>query len=234
MKIKTTSAVAALAALLSACGGGGGDGAASPAPASPAPVTAAAIFPLDTTYKQIATTGISLNGTAIDGADTWTMALSVAPAADETFEGATAKKYLQVITIKRNGATVDSSTRESFFTINPFNVKGFKNNDGTYGIQTVANSTLPNVAKVGDSGSLDTMTIYTNSSKSSVLSTQRGTWTLEADTATTAFSCRNITFRDPSGNVEGTTSNCYKIDTNGTVKGIKYTIAVSNKILVFR
>ena len=234
MKIKTTSAVAALAALLSACGGGGGDGAASPASASPAPVTAAAIFPLDTAYKQVATTGISLNGTAIDGADTWTIALSVAPTSDETFEGVTAKKSLQAVTIKRNGATVVSSSGESYFTLNPFSLKGLKLNDGTYGVQTVASGVLSNAAKVGDSGSLGITTIYSNSSKSSVLSTQEGTWTLEADTATTAFGCSNITSKNASGTVMGTISGCYKIDTNGTVKGMKYTVAVSNRTLVFR
>ena len=234
MKIKTTSAVAALAALLSACGGGGGGGAASPASASPAPVTAAAIFPLDTVYKQLSTTGISLNGTAVDGVDTWTIALSVAPAADETFEGATSKKSLQATTIKKNGATVVSKGGESYFTLNPVSLKGFKLNDGTYGVQTVAGGVLSNAAKVGDSGSLGITTIYSNSSKSSILSTHEGTWTLEADTETTAFGCSNITSKNASGAVVSTTSECYKIDTNGTIKGIKYTVAVSNRTLVFR
>ena len=229
MKIKTTLAVALSAALLSACGGG-----SDSSPAAPVAPTAAATFPLDTAYTQVSTTGISLNGTFVDGADTWTMALSVTPVADQTFEGATAKKSVQAITIKRNGATIVSSAAESFFTINPFTVKGFKISGGSYGVQTVAGTALSNVAKVGDSGSLGSITVYTDSSKSSVFSTQQGTWTLEADTATTAFGCSNITVKDSSGNVGGTTSGCYKIDTNGTVKGMRYTIAVAGKTLVFR
>lgn len=227
MKIKTTLATALSAVFLSACGGGGGGD------VSPSPV-ALSTFPLDTAYTQVATAGISLNGTAIDGADTWTMSLSVTPAADETFEGATAKKSVQSLTIKKNGATVVSSSGESFFNIGPFKPKGLKLNDGSYGVQTVASGVLSNVAKVGDTGSLGVTTLYSNSSKSSVLFTQEGTWTLEADTATTAYGCSNITVKNTSGAVITTTSGCYKIDTNGTVKGLKYTLAVAGKTLVFR
>ena len=229
MKIKILLATALSAVILSACGGGGGDPVVAPA----APV-AAATFPLDTAYTQVSTKGISLSGTAVDGVDTLTIALSVAPDADQTFEGAVAKKSVQSITIKKNSATVVSSGGESFFTINPFTVKGLKLNDGAYGVQTVASGVLSNAAKVGDSGSLGVTTVYSNSSKSSVLFTQEGTWTLEADTATTAFGCSNIIGKNTSGAVIASTSGCYKIDTNGTVKGMRYTLAVAGKTLVFR
>ena len=225
MKYRNLWALTLSTALLAACGGGGD--------VSPSPV-ASSTFPLDTAYTQVSTAGISLNGTAIDGADTWTMSLSVAPAADEIFENATAKKYIQSTTIKKNGATVVSSGGQGFFTIGPFKTKGLKLNDGSYGVQTVASGVLSNAAKVGDTGSLGVTTIYSNSSKSSVLFTQEGTWTLEADTATTAYGCSNITAKNTSGAVITTTSGCYKIDTNGTVKGMKYTLAVAGKTLVFQ
>ena len=229
MKIKITLVAALSAVVLSACGGGGSD--AVVAPAAPA---AATTFPLDTAYTQVSTTGISLSGTAVDGIDTWTMALSVTPAADETFEGATAKKSVQSVTFKKNGATVVSSGGESFFTIAPFRVKGLKLNDGTYGVQTVAGGALSNAAKVGDSGPFGLTTVYSNSSKSSVLFTQEATWTLEADTATTAYGCNNITAKNTAGVVISTTSGCYKVDTTGTVTGLKFTLAVAGKTLVFR
>ena len=229
MKIKTTLAAALSVVILSACGGGGSDAVVAPT----APV-AATTFPLDTAYTQVATKGIFLNGTAVDGVDTWTMALSVAPGADQTFEGAIAKKSVQSLTIKKNGATVISSGGETFFTINPFIVKGLKSNDGTYGVQTAVGSALSNAAKVGDSGSLGTTTVYSNSSKSSVLFTQEGTWTAEPDTATTAFGCSNFTAKDTAGVMLGTTSGCYKVDTNGTVSGLRFTLAVPGKTLVFR
>jgi hypothetical protein len=222
-KLAITSFIIGNVALLTACGGGG----------SSTPTTTAT-YALDTAYTQASTGGVSLNGTAIDGADTWTLAMSLSPAADETFEGVTSKKAVQSLTIKKNGSTVLSSGGESFFSINPFKTKGLKLNDGSYGVQTVAGGALSNTAIVGNSGPMGTITVYSNSSKSSVLFTQEATWTLEEDTATTAFACINTTAKNTSGVVITTTSGCYKVDSSGTIKGLKYTLSVAGKTLVFR
>jgi hypothetical protein len=225
-KLTTASLAICVIASLTACGGGGG----STCPSTPT------AYAVDTAYMQAATTGISLSGTAVDGADTWTMALSVTPAADETFEGATAKKSLTSITIKKNGTTVLSSGGESFFSINPFKTKGLKLNDGHYGVATVAGSAMSNTATVGNSGSLGTVTVYSSASKSTISFTQEATWTLEEDTATTAYACTNTTAKDTTGALITTTSGCYKITANGTVTGMKYTlyVAAAGKTLVFR
>jgi hypothetical protein len=219
----TTCAIAAI----TACGGGGGGSTNSSSPTT---------YAVDTAYTQAATAGISLNGTAIDGADTWTMALSITPAADETFEGATAKKSVNAITIKKNGTTVLSSGGENFFSINPFKTKGLKLNDGHYGVATVAGSAMSNAAVVGNSGSLGTVTVYSNASKSTISFKQEATWTLEEDTASTAYACTNTTARDTNGTLITTTSGCYKIDPSGTIKGMRYTlfVAAAGKTLVFR
>lgn len=221
----TTSLAACVIASLTACGGGGSTQTGTPT-----------TFAVDTAYTQAATTGISLNGTAVDGADTWTMALSVNPAADELFEGVTAKKSVNAITIKKNGTTVLSSGGESFFSINPFKAKGLKLNDGHYGVATVTGGAMSNAAVVGNSGSLGTVTVYASASKSTISYTQEATWTLEEDTATTAYACTNTTAKDTAGALLTTTSGCYKIDANGTVKGMKYTLFIpaAGKTLVFR
>ncbi|MEO5661564.1 MAG: hypothetical protein ABIQ90_17475, partial [Polaromonas sp.] len=66
-------------------------------------VTASALaFPLDAAYAKAVTTGVSLNGTAVDGADTYTMSLSITPATDGTFEGVIRKKSIESLTIKKN------------------------------------------------------------------------------------------------------------------------------------
>lgn len=226
-KLITASLAVCVIASLTACGGGGGGSTNAGTPTT---------FAVDTAYTQAATAGISLNGTAIDGADTWTMAMSVAPAADETFEGATAKKSVNAITIKKNGTTVLSTGGESFFSINPFKTKGLKLNDGHYGVATVAGGSMSNAALVGNSGSLGVVTVYSNASKSTISFTQEATWTLEEDTATTAYACTNTTAKDTAGALITTTSGCYKIDANGTIKGMKYTLYVpaAGKTLVFR
>lgn len=229
MQLKTSLALVVSAVLLTACGGG-----SDSSPAVSVASTSVATFPLDRVYTQVSTTGISLNATAVDGADTFILSVSLAPAADQTFEGVTAKKSVQAITIKRNGVTFSASGSEDFFTINPYSVKGQINNDGTYGVQTVAAKPFSNTAKVGDSGSLGTMTIYSNSSKSSISMVEQSTWTLEADTETTAFSCINSVLKDASGDLIATGASCLKIDTSGTVRGLRFTIAVPGKTLIFR
>jgi hypothetical protein len=223
-RLTPISLITCAVASLTACGGGGGSTSNN----------TSTTYAVDTAYTQALTVGISLNGTAVDGADIWTMAMSVTPAADESFEGITTKKSVSAITIKKNGVTVLSSGSENFFSINPFKTKGLKLNDGHYGVATVAGSAMPNSAVVGNTGSLGTVTVYTNASKSSIAFTQEATWTLEEDTATTAYACTNTTAKDTTGLLITTTSGCYKIDANGTIKGMKYTLAVAGKTLVFR
>jgi hypothetical protein len=223
-RLTPISLITCAVASLTACGGGGGSTSNN----------TSTTYAVDTAYTQALTVGISLNGTAVDGADIWTMAMSVTPAADESFEGITTKRSVSAITIKKNGVTVLSSGSENFFSINPFKTKGLKLNDGHYGVATVAGSAMPNSAVVGNTGSLGTVTVYTNASKSSIAFTQEATWTLEEDTATTAYACTNTTAKDTTGLLITTTSGCYKIDANGTIKGMKYTLAVAGKTLVFR
>ena len=226
MKTVKVFFVLASTSFLMACGGGGED-------ATPI-ITSSAKFALDTAYTQAMTSGISLAGTAVDGADTWTLSLSVAPAADGTFEGVSTKKANQSLTMKKNGVTVLTSNIESFFTTNPLAIRGAKYSDGTYAVQTAANGALSNTAVVGNSGPFGTLTVYSNSSKNAVLLTQDSTWTLEADTATTAYGCVNSVGKNVSGAVISTSSGCYKIDTDGKVLGMKYTLAVAGKTLEFR
>ena len=229
MKYQTIPALALATAFLAACGGGGGD-----TPASTAAVTTTTTFPLDAAYTKAMTTGVSLNGTAVDGADTYTMSLSIAPAGDEVFEGLTSKKSIQSLTMKKNGAVLGVDTISSYFTINPLAMKGARYSDGSYAVQTSNTGNFPAVAKVGDAGTLGTLTLYTSASKTSVKATTQSTWTLEADTASSALGCANSVIRDAAGTQTGTAAGCYKIDTSGNVLGMRYTLSVAGKTLVFK
>lgn len=225
MKRTTLLALALSTTFLAACGGGGGD-----APASPAVAT----FPLDAVATKVATTGVSLTGTAIDGADTWTMSLSMAPATDQIFEGILSKKASVSVTLKINGVVGAVDTSSAYFSINPFTSKGALMSDGSYTVYASGNGVLPIAAKVGEAGSLGTATTYTNSSKTNVKETMQLTWTVEADTATTAFSCTNIVTKNTGGTQISTVAGCYKIDTNGNILGMRFTLSVAGKTLVFK
>ena len=224
MKIYQPIAGVLLAALLSACGGGGGD-------ATP---VAAASFPLDAAYTKAITNGVNLNGTAIDGSDTHTMSVSITPATDAMFEGVVRKKSIQALTIKKNGSVLGVTNIDLYYSLNPFTPQGASYSDGTYAVQTSIVGAFPATAKVGDSGALGTLTLYTNASKATVQSTTQSTWTLEADTATTAFGCVNSVIKSASGVQTGTGAGCYKIDTNGNVLGMRFTLSVAGKTLVFK
>ena len=180
------------------------------------------------------TNGISLSGTAVDGADTWSMTVSLTPASDEAFEGVVRKKALQSLTIKKNGTVLTASNIQGYYSLNPFATQGARYSDGTYAVQTSTTGSFPVAAKVGDSGGLGILTLYTNASKTGVQGTTESTWTLEADTATTAFGCANSILKNLAGAQTGTTAACYKIDTNGNAVGMRYTLSVAGKTLVFK
>lgn len=228
MKYPTILALALSTTFLAACGGGGSD-------APTGPVTSTLSFPLDAAYTKGMTTGVSLNGTAVDGADTYTMSLSITPAADEVFEGVPSKKSSGSLTMKKNGAVLVADTISYYYNINPFTQTGATySSDGSYAVLTNNTGNYPTAAKVGDAGTIGTLTVYTSASKTTVKTTTQNTWTLEADTATTAFGCTNSVIRDAAGTQTGTAAGCTKIDTNGNALGMKYTLSVAGKTLIFK
>ncbi|WP_426147299.1 hypothetical protein [Polaromonas sp. DSR2-3-2] len=191
-------------------------------------------FPLDAAYTKAVVNGVSLSGTAVDGADTWTLTVSLAPASDEAFEGVVRKKAIQSLTLKKNGAVQTATSIQGYYSLNPFSAQGARYSDGTYAVQTSTTGSFAVAAKVGDSGSLGVLTVYTSSSKSSIQSTTESIWTLEADTATTTFGCVNSIIKNAAGTPTGTAAGCYKIDTNGNALGMRYTLSVAGKTLVFK
>ena len=162
------------------------------------------------------------------------MTVSLAPASDEIFEGVVRKKAIQSLTFKKNGAVQTATSIEGYYSLNPFSTQGARYSNGNYAVQTSTTGSFAAAAKVGDSGSLGVLTVYTSSSKSSIESTTESTWTLEADTATTAFGCVNSIIRNAARAQIGTAAGCYKIDTNGNALGLRYTLSVAGKTLVFK
>lgn len=224
MKFSTILALTLSTVVLAACGGGG----------NTPPVTVAPTYSLDAAQTKIVTTGMTLSGTAVDGTNTYTMSLSSTPAIDEVFEGVLSKKYSASMTMKLNGAVLSATNYSGYFSLNPFTVKGARYADGTYGVTTSTTGVYPTAAKVGDSGSLGTLTVYADSSKTTAKSTSQSTWTMEADTATTAYGCINGVNKDATGTQTGTTAGCYKMDSNGNVLGMRYTVSVPGLTLVFK
>ena len=237
MKHLTMMALSLSSAMLAACGGGdsGGSGAADGNSGSAAPAS----FALEAAYAKIMSAGATLNGSAADGADTYTLNLTVTPATDELFEGVVRKKSLEAITLRRNGAPLTSASIESFYNLSPFTSRGARYADGSIAVLTSSTGSFPTSARVGESGTLGTLTTYVNASKATVRATTVFSWALQADSSATgvnptAYACLNSVVRNAAGNQTAIGFDCYRIDINGNALGLRFTFAVPGKTLVFQ
>ena len=122
----------------------------------------------------------------------------------------------------------------TFLTEDLSATKGAIYSNGTYAVQTSNAGFFPTAAKVNDTGTLGTLTLYTSASNRTVVTTAQSTWTLEADTASTALGCANIVLKDAAGTQTGTAAGCYKIDTDGNALGMRFTLSVAGKTLIFK
>jgi len=228
MKLRIFLVLSTICAFLTACGGG-----SDSTPTTPV-TSGATTFPLDAAYTKAYSNAVSLSSTAVDGADTYSATESLTPASDEVFEGVVRKKAIKSATIKKNGVLLTVTNSQHYFSINPFVLRGARYQDGTYAVQTNIVGAFASAAKVGDSGALGVLTVYNDTSKTSIQSTTASTWTLEADTATTAFSCVNRILKNAAGEKIATATNCDKIDTNGNRLGVRDTLSVDGKTLIFK
>lgn len=218
---RRSAAIVALA-LLSACGGGGGDGAATSSSVD-FPI-AAALSAYEVSAHQFSLAG-SLDGT------NFTASLNQTPGPASTFEGKTALTATQTLALSANGVLAGQSTSRSYFAVNPYVSYGsIDQDDGHY---TVFNQTaaFPVTAKVGQTGALGTETEYASSAKLQALGSDVVTWSLEADTATTALFCLNFL---TSGQPALTGSECYRVTAAGQVSGLVLKITSGGKTLTLQ
>lgn len=211
-----------LVTALAACGGGGGGDA-------PTSATSSASFPVQALYAKDISTASSYTVTASDTSGTYTATVSDTPRSDAVFEGVTRSVSLTTVTIKQGNALLSTSSYLTYYGLNPPRAYGSLNTDGEYTVNT-ATGTMPVTAKVGETWSGYIGTVYSSSSKSTVLYNETRNWSLEADTATTAFMCAN-TIRSGSSL---TGSSCRKVDTSGNILGHRVTLGLNGQSLTFQ
>lgn len=88
-------------------------------------------------------------------------------------------------------------------------------------------SDLPVSASVGSMGPGASSNSYTNATKATLTGTSVTNWSLNPDTASTAWLCADSSSKTVSGTSTGTGSECYKIDTSGNILGAKMVLNVS-------
>ena len=125
---------------------------------------------------------------------------------------------------KSNNQIINQSVSINYFTLNPLNFKGFTDSSGEYSIATQT-TTIPKMAKVGDSSALITENVYSNSSKRQKIGLYTQSWALTPDSKNTAWFCIHNSVNallafDP----KGTVAECYKINAKGDILNSKLTM----------
>lgn len=215
------------ASILSACGGGGGGSADVPA-------AAAATFNMDAAIASVLGAGFSAsNLRASDAAgNNYVLSYAYSPAADGNFLGKTYKQAIQTTTVSRNGGAAAAASGTVFYTTNPTRLVSTINSQGYVSIHE-PKTNLPTAGTVGQSGVYSSGNTYVSTSINVVLSTNTVVWSLESDTAATAFACMTTT---TNLSVGGSTlqKECYRISPAGQVSGAKITTVASGVTLAFQ
>lgn len=125
---------------------------------------------------------------------------------------------------KANNQVLSQSVSINYFTVAPLVFHGFTSNSGEYSLSTQT-TTIPKMAKVGDSSPLITETVYSDSSKRQKIGVYSQSWSLTRDSNNTAWFCVNSSDNQlANANREGTTAECYKINAKGDILASKLTI----------
>ena len=222
LRLAACGGVAAAALALTACGGGGGDYSGN--------APSALDFKVDNAMSVYASTAHQFNLTGVQDGATYVANFTQTPGAPGTFEGKSASTARQTLALRKNGTLVGEITLVNYFATSPY-FTSYGSVDQADGAYSVFNQTanFPVTARVGQSGPLGTGTDYFDFRKLQITDTSTVSWSLEADTASTALLCVNTVIPGPA---PITGSDCYRIDANGTVSGFVIKVTVDGKVLI--
>jgi len=216
---------------LSACGGGsvgvvGGSG--TPA-LSAAPGEAAVVNYLQGTHQY------TLNATDSSG-NSYIIQLSSHPnAATSTFNGeAPAYSTVDTLILQKNGASVANSISTSYYLLNPYVPLGKTFTTGTpYGLVT-SSTPIPTTLNVGNTGSVDSLTYYHDSTKAFIDANETATYSVDANNSATLLMCLSFVLSDVTvvgtgdGLAPNTETDCYTVDASGTANLVSIALAPVN------
>ena len=215
--------------LVSACGGGNGGsgGAAVASPPVIAPtIQAGPTVPIEAAISSLYASAHTFNRTETDprNGNIYNVAADFIVGADAIVDGLSVKSSNVVRAITKNGAPFQSSSEIRYFSLNPYRLIGIQSRDSSLYLAASGQVPLPATGKPGDAGVFYSATTYDSVGKNIVLSTETQRWTIDADTPTTVRFCINsvTSIATVAGNVSK--SDCYKIDSQGNVVGIGFTV----------
>lgn len=231
MKFITLPLIAALGMV--GCGGGGSSG----GEAQPA-VT----FNADAAFTTLLTTPVSFTGLSARDAqgNNYALDFSMTPAVNASLNGTSYKRTIQNIALRVNGVVPAGELfpTQFLFTQNPTKLSAVIAETRNSGFSPIicsvslltSTGSLPSAGSVGSSGPYATAVAYPFTSDCSSTAgavptgNQAIAWSIETDTATTAFACLNL----PSE------KDCLKINAAGSILGARITVLAAGQTLVFQ
>ncbi|HBZ71152.1 MAG TPA: hypothetical protein DEP35_16035 [Deltaproteobacteria bacterium] len=157
-----------------------------------------------------------------------------------TFDGmGPAYSIVETVTVDANGMAIGSGTTTFYFLLNPYVPLGEVSSLATpYGVVTSTNP-FPATLNVGDSGTLDTATLFHDATMTVVDATLTVSYMVTANDSSTLLLCLNATTSavtaqgTTDGLANGSESNCYTVDAAGNVTLESISLTVSGTPLKF-
>jgi hypothetical protein len=223
--MKNTCALLCATVLAAACGGGG-DSAPAPAPAP------SATYDLNAALTSALSTGVSFSNlhATLNGV-TYTLNGGFTPTTDGTLLGANFKRATETLTISQGATPIGTEITTLYYSLSPARVNLATTSGGELLVYQ-PKADLPTAASVGQSGALYTGTEYASPTISAVLATFATTWSLEADTNTTAWAC--LTTTTNAAGSASTAKLCLRTSPSGALSGAKLTTTVNGVAVTFQ
>lgn len=220
---RTVLALSASLFLLAACGGGGGGSATASGP-----VTSTLSFPLQSGYRALLANGYAANFT-ISGTCTGSGSHTVGAAnTAATFEGTSALSAASTLTMSLIGCTLATAgaTSTSYYDSN-YIPRGFSSVGVNYGVYLTA-PFIPSTVSVGNTGTIGTETLYTNSTKAVGDGIDVSSYVVEPDTANTAIINLITRSYNAGGTLTFTEQDRYRIAASGVLTPVSTDIQYSS------
>ncbi len=130
---------------------------------------------------------------------------------------------------KIDDKVTNQTSSTNYYTLNPLTFHGYTDRSGEYSIATQT-ATIPKTATAVANKSYPLLTenVYSDSSKSQKTAVYRQSWSLTPDSRNNAWLCIDTSENLLSASPEGTTAECYKINTRGDILSSKVSINVPN------
>ena len=173
--------------------------------------------------------------------NSYTLQLSSVPnAGTTTFNGtANAVSSVRTVTIDKNAALLSNSISTSYYLLNPFVPLGTIYGTGTPYAVVTSSFPPPATVDVGNSGAFANLTLYHDSTLTTVDADITERYSVQADNATSLMLCLNSSIANVTaqGGVDGlaaaTESDRYTVDAPGNAALVSATVTVGGVTLNF-